>query len=112
MESRTFRAVIFHRDGWYVAQVLEVDIAVQARTPQDLDYELQRAIVGRLVVGAELGREPFAGLRPAPERFEQLWREAVPARVTVRFEVQPEVGPVPLLDARTVAADLPARALA
>lgn len=59
-------------DGeWWVAQCLEHDIAVQAKTLPAAAEELQRVIKGRIVVAKKLGVAPFAGVPPASEITEQ-----------------------------------------
>ena len=74
----TLHALLFRRREWYIAQCLEHDIAVQARSFDDARYEFERALLGRLVVAAELGCDPFAGLPKAPLRYWRLFEEAAP----------------------------------
>jgi len=62
----TISAVLFQRGEWWVAQCLEYDIATQAKSLPDLRYELERVLVGHMVVAARLGKRPFEDLPPAP----------------------------------------------
>jgi hypothetical protein len=62
-------------DSWS-AQCLEYDIATQAATLPDLFYEVERTLMGHLAVAAKLGREPFAGLKPAPQRYWDMYENA------------------------------------
>jgi hypothetical protein len=66
-------AVLFQEGEWWSAQCLEYDIAAQARTLADLRYELERVLLSHVVVSAELGRSPFEGLKPAPQRFWDMY---------------------------------------
>ena len=66
--------VIFKDDDWWVAQCLEYDIAVQARTIPDVQYEIQRVLVGRIAMSAKLNVAPFEGISPAPELTPNVLR--------------------------------------
>lgn len=74
--SYSISVVIFQEGDWWVAQGLEFDIATQAKTPSDLDYELQRILIGHMVSAKEEGVEPFATLPPAPQEYWEMWLTA------------------------------------
>ena len=74
--SYTIRVVVFQDGAWWVGQCLEYDIAAQARTLPALYIEVERLLVGRLVVAHERGVLPFAGLPVAPPRFWQMFDRA------------------------------------
>lgn len=60
--------------GW-TGRCLEYHFITQADTLNDLMFELQRTMVGHLVVSHMQGIEPFEGLSRAPEPFwEQFHR--------------------------------------
>ncbi len=69
-------AILFEEGDWWSAQCLEYDIAAQAKTLSDLVYELERVLVSHLCLAEELGRKPFEGLEPAPQRFWDLYEKA------------------------------------
>jgi hypothetical protein len=46
-DRQVIRVVQFREGPWLVAQCLEVDIAAQAKTENDLLYQLSRLLVGR-----------------------------------------------------------------
>jgi len=69
-------AVAFQHREWWIAQCLEYDIATQARTLDDLMIEVERILVGYLIVGEKEGREPFANIPKAPKRFWEMYRQA------------------------------------
>jgi hypothetical protein len=62
------------RDGseWYVAQVLEHDIAAQAKSINDLLLEIERTIVAHILCCEEEGLDPWA-VPPAPTAYENLY---------------------------------------
>lgn len=53
----------------WVAQCLEYDIATQAKSLKDLYYEIERILIGHMVVSAELGVKPFDNIPAAPQEF-------------------------------------------
>jgi hypothetical protein len=82
------RAVLFEDDEWWSAQCLDYDIAAQAKTLLDLHDELIRVLAVHVAASAQLGREPFEGVKSAPRKFWDLyesgWRlesKPVPFRV-------------------------------
>jgi hypothetical protein len=70
------RAVLFEEGEWWSAQCLEYDIAAQAKTPLDLQDELVRVLAVHVAASAQLGREPFAEIKQAPQRFWDLYESA------------------------------------
>ncbi len=74
MTRKTYKvSAVVIRDGeGYIGQCLEYDIAVQAPTVRDVHYELEKALVGRIVIASELGKEPFDKLPAAPQKY---WKE-------------------------------------
>ena len=71
------RAVIFKEGDWWVGQCLEHDIAAQAKTPKDLAYEIQRSIIGHIMVSKQEGLTPFKNLPKAPEKYWQLFTNSL-----------------------------------
>ena len=67
------RAVLFEEGGSWSAQCLDYDIAAQSKTLLDLQDELVRVLTVHIAACAQLGREPFAGVAPAPRRFWDLY---------------------------------------
>jgi hypothetical protein len=75
MESSavTLRAVIFKSGNLWFGQCLEHDIAAQAKTPQELPYQLERAIVGHMVIAVDNGLAAFKNVPPAPDRYWKMF---------------------------------------
>jgi hypothetical protein len=61
--------------GWY-ARCLEYDFVTQADTLNDLYYEIERTVVGLLMISAETGDQPFAGLSRAAEEYWEQFRQS------------------------------------
>jgi hypothetical protein len=72
------RGVLFEEEGTWSAQLLDYDLAAQSQTLPDLQDEIIRAITVHIAACMQLGRVPFAGFKPAPQRFWDLYEEAAP----------------------------------
>jgi hypothetical protein len=75
-QSSRFRAVIFFDRGWWVAQCLEVDLCVSAKTRDALPKKLARQLRGQAILDASRGKRPFEMLPRAPEKFWRMYSEA------------------------------------
>lgn len=82
--------IVFQTDKVWGAQCLQHDIGAQGKTLQDVMYEMQRAIVGHIVVATQLDRVPFADLPAAPRDYWDMWRTAI----KVEAEDEPFAMPV------------------
>lgn len=71
-----FRVLFFEHDTSWAAQCLERDIAMQAKTLQDLLYEVERVLVAHFALAEALGLEPFEGIPRAPETFWRLYKNS------------------------------------
>ncbi len=74
--KKELNLLIFKEDDWWIVQCLEYDIAVQARTLSDVQYEFQRVLVGRIRMAEQLNINPFEDLAPAPSGYLQMAYEA------------------------------------
>jgi predicted RNase H-like HicB family nuclease len=70
------RIVIFQEGDWLCAHCLEYDFATQAKTLDDLRYDLERMIVGHIAVSLENGLEPFRDAHRAPKKFWTLFNRS------------------------------------
>lgn len=88
MNKKTINVLIMKDtdSGWWIAQCLEYDIAVQAKILKDVQYELQRVFVGRIFIADQLGCDPFEGIPAAPRKFQQLFDDS---ENTVKVELKP-----------------------
>jgi hypothetical protein len=92
------RAVLFQEIGWWVAQCLEYDIAVQAETEEALLLELERILIGYILVAQKKGRLPFQGMPPAPRRYWKMFELAKPIEMDLPpFPTEPDLPEIELL---------------
>jgi hypothetical protein len=89
MQKQRIRALVSQEKGWWCAQCLEYDIAVQGRNESELRHELIKVLGTHLVAGAEFGQPAFAGLPQAPENFFQAYSTASGCKQEVTF-VEPK----------------------
>lgn len=84
------RVLVMKQGDQFLAQCLEHDLAAQASSEQQAIESFIRVLKARVQRDFRSGKRPFAGLRPAPDRFFQEWDrlvspdETLPAK-TVTF---------------------------
>lgn len=88
MES-SLKGVIFRRGEWLVAQILEHDIATQARGIDDLLADIQRILQAHLVIAREHGKEPFQSIPAAPSRYWHLFETGAPLYASAASDQAP-----------------------
>jgi hypothetical protein len=76
MPEYTIHAVAFRRGDWWIAQCLEYRLSTQTRTLEELPYELERLLAVQIHASLARGIEPFAGFRPAPRRYWEMYERA------------------------------------
>lgn len=76
MNGFDLRVVIYRQGRWWLAQCLEVDIAAMGENLSALEKELRRLLLGYQLLAEEKGAEVFAGMKPAPSRFFEMWEQA------------------------------------
>jgi hypothetical protein len=54
--------------------MLELDFAARGDTEEEALNRLGRTLTGQVRLNQQYGRSPFDGVKPAPDRFWQLWR--------------------------------------
>lgn len=77
---RRIRAVVFRDGDLWVAQCLEVDLAISSRRRDELPKLLRNQLRGQAELDRQRGRAPFSGSRPAPAVFHGLYEESEPWR--------------------------------
>ena len=88
--SKTLHILIIKQSEWWVAQCLEYDLAAQARTLKDVQYEFQRIFFGRLLVARELDIDPFEAIPSAPSYYDSIYRDT---NKTIKLELKPMENP-------------------
>jgi len=76
MRRTRLRVVIFQEGDWLCAQCLDYDIATQAKSLEDLRYDLERLMVGHIAISLKHGIKPFRHLQPAPEKYWDMFRRS------------------------------------
>ena len=84
-KEASLHLLIFRDGSWFVAQCLEYDIAAQARTLMDVQYEFQRILAGRVFTAKKLGIDPFEDIPPAPGEYRELFNNV---KKTLRVELK------------------------
>ena len=79
-----FRFVLFRELELWVAQCLEVDIAVQGKTLVDALRSLELTLTGRIAVCEREGIDPF-DLPPAPKDYWDLFYSGSAIRLKTRL---------------------------
>lgn len=74
--QKALRAVILQDRGWWVAQCLDYDICVSARSREKLPRKLLRRLQSRAAFDASRGLKPFQDVSKAPERFWEMYAAA------------------------------------
>lgn len=69
-------AVAFKEGDAWVVQGIEYDIVAHAYDVTKLPHAFMRAVVENMVITEHLGRKPFEGIKPAPERFRSMYEQA------------------------------------
>jgi predicted RNase H-like HicB family nuclease len=73
MKKFHIHAVLFKDADWWCAQCLEYDIATQAKSVEAVKAELEHTLTIHMELAAKRGREPFAGLPQAPQRYFDMY---------------------------------------
>lgn len=73
---KTMRVVLFQEGEWLCAQVLEYDLAVQAKSLPSVYRQLHRMLQGHIAVRLAHGKQPFQDLRPAPRKYWTMFRRS------------------------------------
>ena len=69
-------AVAFQEGDAWVIQGIEYDIVAHAHDVKALPDAFTRAVIENICITEHLGREPLQGIKPAPDRFRELYERA------------------------------------
>ena len=76
LEPIQIRVIAYREGDAWIAQCIEYDITAHASDPSELPMAFTRALAEYVCITQQLGREPLAGIKPAPERFKALFETA------------------------------------
>lgn len=71
--TEKIRAIVFQDAGQWVAQCIEVDVAAQGSTVDEAVERLGSLLNSEADYTQKRFGKPFAGIDPAPARFEAMW---------------------------------------
>jgi hypothetical protein len=69
-------AVAFKEGNTWVAQGIDYDIVAHADDVIKLPSAFMRALLETIIISKNLGKQPFEGIKPAPERFRSMYEKA------------------------------------
>jgi hypothetical protein len=93
-------AVAFREGDVWVVQGIEYDIAAHADDVSKLPHAFMRAVIENASISQHLGREPLAGIKPAPAHFRRMFDKAVTEVRAVKALEQPVDLPITGWDIR------------
>lgn len=69
------RAIVFQDAGQWVAQCIEVDVAAQGGNVDEAVERLEAVLNSEARYTEKKFGKPFAGIDPAPARFQEMWEK-------------------------------------
>ncbi len=99
MQDINISAIAFQEGDVWVVQGIEYDIVTHASNPAEIPYALMKALVENACITEQLGREPLAGIKPAPQRFKDMFDNAIAQVRSIKREINAQV-PIGELDIR------------
>jgi hypothetical protein len=84
MRKVIVRALLFREGDQWCAQCLDFDIAVQARSRNELLSELTHVLIAHVEIAIDSGHEPFIGLPKAPARYFDSFARSEPLATTIK----------------------------
>lgn len=69
----SLRAVVFQDSGYWIAQCIEVDVAAQGGSVDEAVERLESLLTYEAQYTERRFGKPFAGIDPAPARFQKMW---------------------------------------
>jgi len=96
------RVLVIVDGPWLVAQVLEYDIGAEAKSFDDLMYQLQKTLVFQVLHDRQENREPFKSLEKAPRKFWEQYEAATPREAELPSSPSDPI-PMPKTEVRVAA---------
>ena len=100
MHSIEINVVAYQKGNAWIAQCVEYDIYAHSESLPKLSLALERALLAKVCINAELGRKDLDGFPPAPQRFLDMFQSAHLHVHTTRFDASVPVGNVIVRDLR------------
>jgi hypothetical protein len=84
-------AVAFKEGEAWVVQGIEYDIVAHSYDVVELPHAFTRAVVENILITEHLGRRALDGIKPAPERFRDMYERAQTEMRPTRVDSGPRV---------------------
>lgn len=75
MGNEELKVLVLREQDYWIAQCLEYDIAVQARSLPELQNRFMRVFAGHVALAVEHNDRPFSNIEPPPSSYQHLWEE-------------------------------------
>lgn len=85
-QSKELHVLVFKDDDLWIAQCLEYDIAVQARTIEELEENFVCSIIAHVMSSIEDKEAPFSTLPETPKEFWDMFQRAKQFRDPLQIE--------------------------
>lgn len=76
MSKLHINAVAFQEGEIWVVQGIEYDISAHASLVQNIPQVFVNAVLENLLITQQLGRQPLEGIKPAPQKFKDMFASA------------------------------------
>jgi len=96
---RYLSVLFIQRDGFWVAQSLELDLAAQGRTFDEAKHAFEQTLIGQIMLDKRAGRTPLDHLPPAPERYWEVFRQVALKSVATEPMAVPDIPPAFMVQA-------------
>ena len=84
-------AIAFKEGDAWVVQGIEYDIVAHAYDVAKLPDAFTRAVLENIVITEHLGRRALEGIKPAPDRFREMYEHAETEMRSIRVKSGPSV---------------------
>ncbi|MCA3563255.1 MAG: hypothetical protein IOC90_15030 [Methylocystis sp.] len=91
VENIQVNAVAYEEGDTWIAQGIEYDIVASADDVRNLPDAFARAVIENICITEHLGRRPLQGIKPAPERFRDMYENAAFEMRPLRQHAGPDV---------------------
>ena len=91
VEQKLIPVVFFRHEGRWIAHGVDFDIVAHGLTVADAQNQFAWAIVGVVLANVERRRQPFAGVKSAPEFIHKLFDEADTKLASRQIPIPPGV---------------------
>lgn len=75
MDEYNLSVLVIKEGDWWVAQCLQADLATQTKDFQDINYQIERMIIGHIALCEKVGLAAFESLPPAPQKYWDLFKQ-------------------------------------